>query len=101
MAEHQEIIEYLNASFPTAQVLPPRDYAASVAPIFPVIEGYIEHQLEIARPLLDEVKGHTVVLMLRANRVASTMRDQPGKRVVLDRDRCGELIVEINLLRKA
>ena len=101
MAEHQEIIEYLEAAFPTAQVLPPRDYATSVAPVFPVIEGHVEHQLEIARPLLDDFKEHTVVHMMRTNRVAETMRDQPGKRVVLDRDRCGELLVEINPLRKA
>ncbi len=101
MAEHQEIIEYLKASFPTAKVLPPLDHATSVAPVFPVIEGHVEHQLEIARPLLDDLKGHTVVHMLSTNRVASTMRDQPGKRVVLDRDRCGELIVEINPLRTA
>jgi hypothetical protein len=29
------------------------------------------------------------------------MRDQPGKRVVLTHDRCGELIVEIEALREA
>jgi hypothetical protein len=39
--------------------------------------------------------------MLRTNRVAETMRDQPGKRVVLTHDRCGELIVEIEPLREA
>jgi hypothetical protein len=99
MAEHQEIIEYLKASFPTAQVLPPRDHPTSVAPVFPVIEGRVEHQLEIACTLLDEYKGHAVVHLLRTGRVAETMRDQPGKRVVLDRDRCGELLVEIDLLR--
>ena len=101
MAEHQEIIEYLKAEFPTAQIPPSRNYATAVAPVFPVIEGYVERQLEIARPLLDDFKGHTVVHMLRTNRVAETMRDQPGKRVMLDRDRCGELLVEINPLRKA
>ncbi len=100
MAEHQEIIESLKAEFPTAQIPPSRNSAtAAVAPVFPVIEGYVERQLEIARPLLDDFKGHTVVHMLRTNRVAETMRDQPGKRVMLDRDRCGELLVEINPLR--
>jgi hypothetical protein len=101
MAEHQEIIEYLKAEFPTAQVLQPRDYATTVATVFPVIEGDGEHQLEISRAILDDLTGHTVVHMLRTNRLAETMRDQPGKRVMLDRDRCGELVVEINPLRKA
>lgn len=101
MAEHQEIIEYLKASFPTAEVLPPSDYSTSVAPVFPVIERYVEHQLEIARPLLDDLKQHTVVHMLRTNRIAETMRDQSDKRIVLSRDRCGELIVSIEPLRKA
>jgi len=101
MAEHQEIIEYLGAAFPTAQVPPPRGYASGVAPVFPVIEGYVERQLEISRPILDDFKGHTVMQMLRTNRVAETMRAQPDKRIVLSRDRCGELLVEIEPLRKA
>jgi hypothetical protein len=101
MAEHQEIIEYLEAAFPTAQVLPPRSDATAVAPVFPVIEGYVERQIEIARPILDDWKEHTVVHMLRTNRVAETMRNQPGKRIVLTQDRCGELLVEIEPLRKA
>jgi len=100
-AEHQEIIQYLEAAFPTAQVLPPRSYATAVAPVFPVIEADVERQIEIARPILDDWKEHTVVHMLRTNRVAETMRDQPGKRVVLTHDRCGELIVEIEPLREA
>ena len=101
MAEHQEIIEYLKAAFPAAQVPPPPGYAIAVTLVFPVIEGYVERQLEVCRPILDDFTGHTVVHMLRTNRVAETMRDQPGKRVVLSRDRCGELLVEINSLRKA
>ena len=100
-AEHQEIIQYLEAAFPTAQVLPPRSYATAVAPVFPVIEADVERQIEIARPILDDWKEHSVVHMLRTNRVAETMRDQPGKRVVLTHDRCGELIVEIEPLREA
>src|SRR5713101_3688203 len=75
MAEHQEIIEYLEAAFPTGQVLPPRSYATAVAPVFPVIEGYVERQIEIAQPILDDWKGHTVVHMLRTNR--SGMHDRP------------------------
>jgi len=101
MAEHQEIIQYLEAAFPTAQVLPPRSDATAVAPVFPVIEADVERQIEIARPILDDWKEHTVVHILRTNRVAETMRDQPGKRVVLTHDRCGELIVEIEPLREA
>jgi len=101
MAEHQEIIEYLKAAFPTAQMPPPRDYATTVATVVPVIEGYVERQLEIARSILDDWKGRTVVHMLRTNRVAETMRDQPGKRVALTQDRCGELLVEIEPLRNA
>ncbi len=101
MAEHQEIIKYLEAAFPTAQVLPPRSYATAVAPVFPVIEGYVERQLEISRPILDDFKGLTVVHMLKTNRVAETMRDRPDRRIVLSHDRCGELVVDINPLRKA
>ncbi len=101
MAEHQEIIEYLQAEFPIAQIPPSLNSAATVAPVFPVIEGSVERQLEIGRSLLDDLETHTVVHMLRTNRIAETMRDQPGKRVMLNRDRCGELIVEINPLRKA
>jgi hypothetical protein len=101
MAEHQEIIEYLKAVFPTAQVLPPWDYATTVATVFPVIEEYGECQLEISRAIFDDFKEHTVVHMLKTNRVAETMRDQPGKRVMLNQDRCGELLVEIEPLRKA
>ncbi len=101
MAEHQEIIKYLEAAFPTAQVLPPRSYATAVAPVFPVIEGYVERQLEISRPILDDFKGLTVVHMLKTNRVAETMRDRPDRRIVLSHDRCDELVVDINPLRKA
>ncbi|PYN78397.1 MAG: hypothetical protein DMD96_21210 [Candidatus Rokuibacteriota bacterium] len=101
MAEHEEITEYLKAAFPTAQVPPPSDHATTVAPVFPVIEGDVERQLEICRPIWNDFKEHTVLHMLRTNRVAETMRDQPDKRIVLSRDRCGELIVEIEPLRKA
>ena len=82
-------------------MLPPRDYAITVAPVFPVIEEDVERQLEICRPILNDFKGHTVMRMLRTNRVAETMRGQPHKRIVLSRDRCGELLVEIEPLRKA
>ena len=101
MEEHQKIIEYLKDEFPAAQVPPPRDYTSAAAPVFPVIEGYVERQLEICRPILDDFEVHTVVQMLRTNRAASTMRDQPNKRIVLSRDRCGELLLEVEPLRKA
>lgn len=97
-AEHQAIIDYLEAAFPTARVLPPRDDATAVAIVFPVIEEHGERQLEVSRDILDDFKGHTVVDMLTTNRVAETMRGEPGKRVVLSRDRCSELLVEIDPL---
>ena len=38
---------------------------SAVAPVFPVIEGDVERQIEIARPILDDWKERTVVHMLR------------------------------------
>ena len=61
MAEHEEITEYLKAAFPTAQVPPPSDHATTVAPVFPVIEGDVERQLEICRPIWNDFKEHTCV----------------------------------------
>ena len=57
MAEHQEIIQYLEAAFPTAQVLPPRSDATAVAPVFPVIEGYVERQIESPNPYWTTGRG--------------------------------------------
>lgn len=99
MAEHQEIVDYLAAVFPAAQVHPPRGSTGPAASVFLVTEGAVERQLEISRPILDDFKGPSVVQLLRTNRIAETMRDQPGQRVVLNRDKCEELLVLITPVR--
>jgi hypothetical protein len=101
MTAREAVVEYLAAAFPTARVLTSSSEASAVAPVFPVIEGNVERQLEIAQAVWDDGKGSSVVNVLRTNRVAETMRDQPGRRVVLARDRCAELIVEITSLAPA
>jgi hypothetical protein len=97
MTAHEAVVEYLAAAFPTARVLS----SSAVAPVFPVVDGNIERQLEITQAVWDDFEGLGVVNVLRTNRVAETMRDQPGRRVVLTRDRCAELIVEITPLGTA
>jgi hypothetical protein len=82
-------------------VVPPSSETSASARVFPVIEGNVERQLEIAHAVWDDFKGPTVVNVLRTNRVAETMRDRPGQRVVVTRDRCAELIVEIKPLGPA
>jgi hypothetical protein len=101
MTAHEAIIEYVAAAFPTAQVLVSSSEESAVVQLFSVIEGNVERQLEIAQAVWDDFKGPTVVSVLRTNRVAETMRDQPGRRVVLTLDRCAELIVEITPLGPA
>jgi hypothetical protein len=101
MTAREAVVEYLAAAFPTARVLVSSSEASAVAPVFPVIDGTSERQLEIAQAVWDDFKGATVVNVLRTNRIAETMRDEPGRRVVLNRDRCAELIVEITPLGPA
>jgi hypothetical protein len=98
--EYRVVIEYLEAAFPAARVPNPRGETAAAAPLFSVIEGVVERQLEISRLVLEDFTHQAVTRMLRTNRVAETMREQPGKRIVLNRDRCGELVVEINPLEE-
>lgn len=102
MSDHQRVIvDYLAAAFPAAQVSAPTAPIAGASPVFPVIEGPVERRLEISRHILDDVSERAVVAMLRTNRIAETMRDQPGKRIVISRDRCAELVVEIGPLDDA
>jgi hypothetical protein len=100
MSEYRVVIDYLEAAFPTARVPGPAGPAVA-ASLFSVIEGAVERQLEISRLVLEDFQDESVIRMLRINRVAETMRDQPGKRIVLSRDRCGELVVEIIPLEEA
>ena len=98
MSDHQRVIvDYLAAAFPAARVTA-SDSAGGALPVFPVIEGPVERRLEISRHILDDASERAVVALLRTNRIAETMRDQPGKRIVISRDRCAELVVEIGPL---
>jgi hypothetical protein len=97
----KEILDYLAAAFPAARVLPPPGEAATLAAVFAVLDGQVERQLEVAAVILTDLTAPSVVQMLRTNRIAETMRAQPGRRIALARDRCGELIVEIETLRTA
>jgi hypothetical protein len=96
MSDHQRVVvEYLIAAFPGARV---SAAGAAASPVFPVIDGAVERRLEISRQILDDASERAVEAMLRTNRIAETMRDQPGKRIVISRDRCAELVVEIGPL---
>jgi len=98
MSDHERVIvDYLAAAFPAAQVSAP-SASAGASPVFPVIEGPVERRLEISRHILDDVSERAAEAMLRPNRIAETMRDQPGKRIAISRDRCAELVVEISPL---
>jgi hypothetical protein len=101
MTAYEAVAEYLAAAFPTARRLASSSEASAAVPLFSVIEGDVERQLQIDLAVWDDFKGPVVVSVLRTNRVAETMRDQPGRRVVLTRDRCAELIVEITPLGPA
>jgi hypothetical protein len=101
MTAHEAVLEYLAALFPTARLLASSSEEVAVVPLFSVIDGNVERQLEVTQAVWDDFKGPTVVSVLRTNRVGETMRDQPGRRVVLTRDRCAELIVEITPLGPA
>jgi hypothetical protein len=101
IAEYRIVIEYLEAAFPAARVPGPGNPPSATAPLFSVMEGSVERQLEISRLVLEDFQDQAVIRLLRTNRVAETMREQPGKRIVLNRDRCGELVVEIIPLLEA
>ena len=53
MTKRDAIIAYLKETFPPNEVMPPRDYASAVVPVFRVIENYVERQLEVAGDLFD------------------------------------------------
>lgn len=99
MEKHQRIIEYLNGGFPAANVAP-RDYASALSPVFQVTEGSSERQLEIGRALADDLQPHMLVQLLEFKQVIETMRAQAGKRVVVRRRPQGEILVEVEELRK-
>ena len=96
---HPAILAYLKETFPPWEVMPPRDCAGGEAPVFPVVQNYVERQLEIERGILDE-RPDTLVHLLRNRRVAETMRDEPGRRVVVRRASDGRVLVAIEGLRK-
>lgn len=95
---HARILAYLKETFPPWEVMPARRYADTAAPVFPVVQNYVERQLEVDSTLLEEPAA--LVALLRARRVAETMRDEPGRRVVVRWGGEGGLLVDIGVLRK-
>jgi hypothetical protein len=95
---HAEILAYLRETFPPWEVVPARRYAGTAAPVFAIVQNYVERQLEVDRTLLDE--PDTLVKLLRTRRVAETMRDAPGRRLVVRLAGDGGLLVDVDVLRK-
>jgi hypothetical protein len=101
MTKREAVVAYLKETFPPNDVMPPQDYAGAGVPVFRVIENYVERQLEVARDLFDDLASDTLVALMRAARVGETMRDQPGRRVVVRRLDAGEVALDIEALRRS
>jgi hypothetical protein len=68
--------------------------------VFPVVENYVERQLEVDRALFDDLEPQALVQCLRTARAAEAMRDQPGRRVVVRCLAASQAILDIEALRK-
>lgn len=101
MTKREAVVAYLKETFPPNDVVPPRDYAGAGVPVFRVIENYVERQLEVAGDLFADLKSSALVKLMRAAKVGETMRDQPGRRVVVRRLDSGEVALGIDALRKS
>ena len=96
------LLDFLRTEFPGAQVSPRPD-GSTGATVFEVIEGDVERQLEIGRPLMDDLDERAIVDMLRRKNVSLSLAANPGKRVVVHRARLHEgldLVVDVVALRR-